>query len=233
LGADIWDFWIMFELRLNTLLCGICVSLCLALSACGGGGGGAPQTAVATSQGTQPLTISGNPATSITEGLAYSFTPSVSGGGGNSPTTFRISNNLPSWASFNGSTGTLSGTPGIGDVGMVYSGITISADDGQQSASLAAFDITVLGSSSGSATLSWTAPTENEDMTPLTDLARFTVYYGMAVDDYSNSKSIGNPTVTISVVENLSAGTWYFVVSAFDASGNESQKSNSVSVTII
>lgn len=227
----------MIELSFRRAFGGICLAICLSLWGCGGGGGSSPDTAAAKSSDTNspptsadPLDIDGNPSTSITEGLTYSFRPSVSGGSGGSQ-IFSISN-MPSWASFDGNTGTLTGTPGTGDIGMVSSGIIISVDDGQDSASLPAFEITVLASSLGSATLTWTAPTENEDSSALTDLAGYTVYYGTSIDDYSNSVTIYNAGITTNVVENLSTGTWHFVVTAFDLSGNESKPSNTVSLTI-
>jgi hypothetical protein len=225
----------MFKIDLRTVFGGVGVSLCLILWGCGGGGGGSPETAAATSPVDEepaaiPLAISGNPATSITEGLAYSFTPTVSGGI-SSTLSFSISN-MPSWASFDDRTGALTGTPGMADMGMQFPGITIAVNDGQENVSLSAFEITVVGSSTGSATLSWTAPTENSDSTPLTDLSGYTVYYGTAVDNYPNSVRIHNPSITINVIENLSLGTWYFVVTAFDISGNESERSNFASATI-
>jgi hypothetical protein len=55
--------------------------------------------------------------------------------------TFSITNR-PSWATFTASTGRLQGTPASANVGT-FSGIVISVSDGQASAQLAAFTITV------------------------------------------------------------------------------------------
>ena len=55
--------------------------------------------------------------------------------------TFSIENR-PSWAVFNEETGTLAGTPGAADVGTAE-GIVISVSDGNESASLPPFSITV------------------------------------------------------------------------------------------
>ncbi len=84
--------------------------------------------------------ISGSPATSGREGIAYSFTPAASDPDGN-PLTFSISNK-PSWASFSTSNGRLSGTPPAGSAGS-HAGILISVSDGSLSASLATFSIGV------------------------------------------------------------------------------------------
>jgi uncharacterized membrane protein YgcG len=93
--------------------------------------------------------ISGTPDTSVASGSAYSFEPTASNGCGT--LAFDIVNQ-PLWASFDTTTGALSGTPVAADVG-VYSDIVITVtDDLNTSATLAAFDIDVTdtGSSSGS-----------------------------------------------------------------------------------
>ncbi len=79
---------------------------------------------------------------------------------------------------------------------------------------------------SGSATLSWTAPTERIDNTPLFDLAGYRVRYGQSSGNHSNQITINNPGITTYVVDNLSSGTWYFTVSAFDSTGQFSDLSN-------
>jgi len=91
---------------------------------------------------TVPPTISGTPATSVTAGQAYTFTPTTSNPSGGT-LTFSITNQ-PSWASFNTSTGQLSGTPTSSNVGT-FANITISVSNGTASVSLAPFTITVAG----------------------------------------------------------------------------------------
>jgi hypothetical protein len=85
-------------------------------------------------------------------------------------------------------------------------------------------------SSSNSATLSWEAPTTNADGTPLTDLGGYKVYYGTSSGNYTVSLDVGN--VTTYKIDNLTPGTYYFAVTAYDTSGNESGYSNEVSKTI-
>jgi hypothetical protein len=82
--------------------------------------------------------ISGTPTTSINANSSYSFTPNASDPDGDS-LTFSISGQ-PLWASFDTSTGQLSGTPNDAHVG-VYSNIVISVSDGQETVSLASFSI--------------------------------------------------------------------------------------------
>ncbi|WP_394224815.1 beta strand repeat-containing protein, partial [Pseudoalteromonas spongiae] len=60
-------------------------------------------------------TITGSPVTSVDEGKAYSFTPIASDVDGDT-LTFSITNK-PSWATFNTSSGTLSGIPSASDIG--------------------------------------------------------------------------------------------------------------------
>ncbi len=177
---------------------------------------------VSTTDTNSSPTISGTPASSVTEGQPYSFTPTASDADGDT-LTFAISGQ-PSWASFNSSTGRLNGTPTAGDVGT-YTNIVISVSDGEASAALPAFSITVNAISLGSATLDWSAPTLNEDGTPLTDLAGYRLYWGTTPGTYSDSVTIDNPSVTTYVVENLAPGTYQFVATAFNAVGEESRYS--------
>ena len=69
------------------------------------------------------------------------------------------------------------GSPGAGD-GGITSGIVITVSDGSLSASLPAFALTVQAIALGSATLSWTAPTQNTDGSPPTNLAGYRIYWG-------------------------------------------------------
>jgi len=176
-----------------------------------------------------PPTIAGNPSTSITANSPYSFTPTASDIDGDT-LSFSITNK-PNWASFNGSTGTLSGTPGDSDVGT-YQNIVVSVSDGINTVSLAAFSITVTSSTpaTGSATLSWSPPTENEDGSPLTDLAGYKIYYGTSPGVYETVISIDNPGIATYVVENLNTNTtYYFTMTSVNMLGIESAYSNSVS----
>ena len=100
-------------------------------------------------------TISGTPATTVTVGQAYSFTPTASDPNGQA-LTFSITNK-PSWATFSASTGRLSGTPAAANVGST-SNIVISVTDGAANASLPAFAISVVAAN-GAPTISGTPAT--------------------------------------------------------------------------
>ena len=167
--------------------------------------------------------ISGNPATAINIGDAYSFTPTASDADGDS-LTFSITN-MPDWASFNAGTGQLTGQPTLGNIGT-YSNILISVSDGTASASLSSFAISVNQMGDLSTTLSWTAPTQNEDGSTLEDLAGYRIYWGTTPGSYTNSVTIDTIGTTTYVVENLSPGTYEFVATAYNASGVESRYSS-------
>lgn len=74
-------------------------------------------------------------------------------------------------------------------------------------------------------TLSWQPPTENTDGTPLTDLAGFKIYWGAQQGTYANSKTVADPAAVMDDVA-VPAGSWYFVATAFNTAGNESEYSN-------
>src|SRR5690606_12875492 len=115
-------------------------------------------------------TIAGNPPSQATVGQPYSFTPQASDPDGDS-LTFTIENK-PDWADFDSSNGRLSGTPDAGDVGTTSNSV-IRVSDGTLTASRNAFSVTVNdvpAPTTGSATLSWNAPTERTDGSPLTNL---------------------------------------------------------------
>jgi hypothetical protein len=92
-----------------------------------------------------PPSISGNPPTTATVGVLYSFRPTASDRNGD-PLSFSIVNK-PGWASFDPKTGKLSGTPKI--VG-VYASIRIWVSDGTASRSLDGFSITVKSATTSS-----------------------------------------------------------------------------------
>ena len=84
----------------------------------------------------------------------------------------------------------------------------------------------------GEATLSWDAPTTNVDGTPLTDLAGYRIYWGPVSGVYIKPPVDVKNVLTYKVT-GLSEGLTYFVVTAYDTSGNESCYSNEVSKKIV
>jgi len=101
--------------------------------------------------------ISGTPATQVAAGQTYGFQPTASDPEG-AKLTFSIVNR-PTWASFNTTTGALSGTPTSAEAGS-YPSIGISVSNGTLSAALAQFSITVSKPvAAGSPTISGTPAT--------------------------------------------------------------------------
>ena len=84
----------------------------------------------------------------------------------------------------------------------------------------------------GSAELKWTAPTQNEDGTALTNLAGYKVRYGQATGALTQLRDIASPATTSVTIEGLSAGTWYFTVASYTNAGVESAQTGAVSKTI-
>ncbi|MBW7930588.1 MAG: putative Ig domain-containing protein, partial [Gammaproteobacteria bacterium] len=181
-------------------------------------------------QANRAPTISGTPATSVTVGQAYSFTPTASDPDAGQTLQYSITNK-PGWATFNTSTGRLSGTPSSANVGP-YSNIRISVSDGTLSASLPAFSITVADVQTGSATLSWQPPTSNTDDSPLTNLAGYRIYYGTSAQSLGYTAVVSGSGASSYVIENLSPATWYFAVTAYNSDNVESSRSAVVSKTI-
>ncbi len=164
-------------------------------------------------------TISGNPPPAVTVGELYSFVPVASDPDGD---TLQFSiQNTPSWASFNDTTGEISGTPTLGNVG-ISAGISISVSDGQASASTPLFSVEVSQTQLASVTLSWAAPIENSDGSQLTDLSGYKILYGNTLGNYPNQIRIDNPSITTYVVENLAPNNYFFVATAFNSQGAES-----------
>ena len=81
--------------------------------------------------------------------------------------------------------------------------------------------------STGSVSLTWSAPTTNADGTQLTDLTGYKVYYGTKAGLYH---SINVGAADSFEVTGLAVGqTYYFAVTAYDASGSESDYSDVIS----
>lgn len=213
--------------------CGLVVCMTAVLGGCGGGDeeeaalqGPAPNPPA----GNQAPTISGTPATQTMQGQQYSFTPTASDANGDT-LTFSITNK-PAWATFTSSSGRLSGTPTAGQV-ATYANVQISVSDGFVTTNLPAFDITVVATATGSATLSWNPPTQNTDGSALSNLAGYRVYWGTSPGTYTNSATIDNPGLSSYVVDQLTPATWYFALTAVNSVGSESEYSNVASKQVM
>ena len=175
-------------------------------------------------------TISGSPSTKATEGSAYTFQPIAFDADGDK-LTFTIYNR-PTWASFDGSNGRLSGTPAEGDAGT-DNNIIISVSDGSLSTELPTFSIQVdvaqVQTGAGNFTLRWSEPVSRVDNTTLfqTEIASFSIHYGTSTGIYPNSIDVDNTGQTHTVT-NLPEGTYYVVMTTKDTQGRESTYSEEI-----
>ncbi len=165
-----------------------------------------------------PPTIGGNPSPAVTVGNSYTFTPVAADVDGDS-LTFSVAN-LPSWATFDSGSGTLSGNVTLGHIGT-WSNIRISVSDGATSTDLPTFSIEVSQLALGSATLSWNPPTQNTDGSPV-QLAGYRIYYGTTSGQYTREVYIDNPGLSSYVVADLTPNTYYFASTAVTQQGVES-----------
>ncbi|MDB4279556.1 Ig-like domain-containing protein, partial [Paraglaciecola sp.] len=89
-----------------------------------------------------PPVISGTPATQVDEDANYSFTPTVTDVDVTDTATFSVTNK-PGWASFDTTTGALTGTPDNDDVGTTSDIVITVTDIANVADSLTVFSITV------------------------------------------------------------------------------------------
>lgn len=190
-----------------------------------GGSASTPRSGNSGSTNGKP-TISGQPRGEVKAGEPYSFQPAASDPDGD-VLTFRIENRPP-WAQFDPATGRMSGTPRDGDVGS-HEGIRILVSDGKAEAGTPQFVVNVTQIALGSATLSWTPPTENSDGSTLVNLAGYRIYYGQSPNQLTEQVVINSAGISSYMIENLSPSIWYFAMTAVNANGMESDRSTTVS----
>lgn len=209
---------------------------CLSLAACGGydetleyesGGDPPPPAQVVNS----PPVVQGDPPDGTAVGVSWHFVPEAADPDAD-PLQYSVEN-APPWATFDPATGLLIGTPDEGDVGN-WEDVRVSVSDGINTVTLPAFDIVVAanGAATGTATLSWTPPTERSDGSPIGELAGYRVLYGPSSRYYVFEAKLDNPGLTRYVVETLGKGHWYFAITAVAADGLESVPSEEVSKRI-
>ncbi|NBC23821.1 MAG: hypothetical protein GVY21_10135 [Gammaproteobacteria bacterium] len=176
------------------------------LSCSGPGGGVSRQVTVAVDDGSGPV-------------ISLRAEPEQIGEGDNATLTWSVEN-----ASSCEASGGWSGSrPVSGDFGTGALSQTTSYSlscQGSGGSALASVTVEVVDK-----TIRWQAPAENEDGTPLTDLAGYVVYWGAQSRDYTGSYRIESASVT-EWEADIAPGTYYFALTAFDREGNESDYSN-------
>jgi hypothetical protein len=84
----------------------------------------------------------------------------------------------------------------------------------------------------GSALLSWSAPTANVNGSPLNGPTGYGIYYGPDPGQLNHRIEIRDPSVVNWTVSGLPAGTWYFTATTLGRDGTESEYSTMTSKEI-
>ena len=118
-------------------------------------------------------------------------------------------------------------------IGLAGCGGGGSGSDGSSSSDTGS-DSVVGVKSTGSAALSWVAPSTRVDNTalPMSEIGGYKVYMGSSVDTLVLYEDINDPYQMELVVNELAAGTYYFAVTAYNQYGAESDFSAIASKTI-
>ena len=84
------------------------------------------------------------------------------------------------------------------------------------------------------AILSWIAPSEREDGTPiaLSEIAGYRIYYGPTSGEYPYHFEITDSSAVQTELQNLLPGHYVFVITTLDTDGRESAYSDEISVSI-
>lgn len=137
------------------------------------------------------------------------------------------SSNAASCTASGGWTGTRS-TSGSEQVGPLTSAQTYTLTcDGAGGSSVAMTTVAVVQP----VTVNWTAPTQNTDGSPLTDLASYVLVYGTSSSNYTTTVPVGDGSAT-STTLNLAPGVYYVAMRAVNAAGDQSTFSNEVVLTV-
>ena len=169
---------------------------------------------------TNSATVTVTPAPAPT--LSFSATDAVVDSG-DTPTLNWSSQNANSCTASGGWSGS-KGTNGSEAVGPLSANTTFSITcTGTGGNAVSMLTISV----NGVLQLSWVAPTENVDGSPLTDLAGYKIYYGTQAQNYPDWTDVSDASATQFEL-TLPMGTYYVTMTALDADGNESVYSNEV-----
>ncbi len=152
---------------------------------------------------------------------------SLAGNAGSDMGIFKVS-----WANDRGGEGVANGTDSWQTASIALelgeNRITVTAENTAGATASRSIVVNRESGQTGSAALSWTAPTARTDGSPLTNLAGYKLFYGRMSGIYDFQIDISNPGILTYVVENLVSGDWYFALAAYDSQGLQSDRSNEV-----
>ena len=82
--------------------------------------------------------------------------------------------------------------------------------------------------------ITWVAPIEREDSTPiiLSEIETYNVYYGNSPGDYQYKIDNSEVTTDSIYIPDFPGGTYYFVITTVTTDGLESQYSDEITVQI-
>ena len=80
--------------------------------------------------------------------------------------------------------------------------------------------------------MGWVPPTQNNDGSPIKNLAGYRIHYGTASAEYTQTIALANAGLTRYVVDNLPSGTYYFAITAYNSLGVESLPSGEISTVV-
>ena len=85
----------------------------------------------------------------------------------------------------------------------------------------------------GDINLSWVAPVEREDGTPImmSEIGGYRIYYGTTPGSYPDHVDVTDGSTMTATLIGLASGTYYIVVTTYDVNGRESAHSSMVSAT--
>lgn len=97
---------------------------------------------------------------------------------------------------------------------------------------ISSFNLSCTWPGDRTATVNWTAPTQNIDGSALTNLSGYRILYGTSPTELTQSELLQNAAATHFKFENLAPGAWYFRVLAFNTLGVEGELSTTGTKTI-
>ncbi|KAA3626088.1 MAG: fibronectin type III domain-containing protein [Proteobacteria bacterium] len=184
---------------------------------CSGPGGSNSSSRTVTVAAAPTVTLSANP-TSVQSG-------------GSSTLTWSSSNATSCSASGAWSGG--KGTSGNETIGSLTSDSTFTlVCTGTGGSTTRSTTVTIVVNSSRSVEVTWDPPTTRADGSPLTNLDGYKIHYGTASGSYTQTITVDNASITSYTVDNLTNGTYYFAVTAYDTDAMESGYSMEVSTTL-